>query len=337
MGVSIIFGGQWGSEGKGKTTYFFSQKLRASTVVRVGGPNSGHTIVDKNGEKLAFQILPVAAVLDDVTCVLPAGSYIDPYILASEIKMSGLPSKNLKIHPNAVIVSEKNRDMEIVENLNNRIGSTESGTGGAVIARIKRDLSVRLARDTEMLRPFLCDTEDFLRMELRKSHEVLIEGTQGFGLSVLHAREYPYTTSRDTSAAAFLSEAGISPFDVKNIIMTLRAFPIRVAGNSGPLPKETTWEDITKRSGANFDVLERTTVTKRVRRVAEFDADIVKRSIISNSPNIVVLNHCDYFDYSINNEEKLSHHVEEKVSEIEMQIGNVDYVGTGDRTLFNRR
>lgn len=337
MGVSIIFGGQWGSEGKGKTTYFFSQKLHASTVVRVGGPNSGHTIIDKYGKRLSFQILPVAAVLDDVTCVLPAGSYIDIDILYREIKMSGLPSKNLKIHPNAVIVSKINRDMESAESLNNKIGSTESGTGDAVIARVKRDLSVHLARDTEILRPFLCDTEEFLRMELRKSHEILIEGTQGFGLSVLHAREYPYTTSRDTSAAAFLSEAGISPFDVKNIIMTLRAFPIRVAGNSGPLPKETTWKDVTRQSGARFDILEHTTVTKRVRRVAEFDAEIVKRSITSNSPNIVVLNHCDYFDYSINNKANLSYCVEEKVSEIEMQIGNVDYVGTGDRTLFNRR
>ena len=81
MSVSIIFGGQWGSEGKGKTTYFFSKKLHASTVVRVGGPNSGHTIVDETGKRMAFQVLPVASVLEGVTCVLPAGSYIDLDIL----------------------------------------------------------------------------------------------------------------------------------------------------------------------------------------------------------------------------------------------------------------
>lgn len=336
MGVSIIFGGQWGSEGKGKTTYFFAQKFHASTVVRVGGPNSGHTIVDKYGKRVAFQILPVASVLEDVTCVLPAGSYIDLDILDKEIKMSGLPGKNLKIHPNAVIISNEDRETEITGHLNSKIGSTESGTGSAVIARIKRDSSVRLARDTEALQPFLCDTEEFLRMELRNSHEIIIEGTQGFGLSVLHAREYPYATARDTSAAAFLSESGISPFDVKNIIMTLRAFPIRVAGNSGPLPKEITWKDIAEQSGADLDILEYTTVTKRIRRVAEFDAEIVRRSIISNKPNIVVLNHCDYFDHSINNKESLSSDAGEKVSEIEMQIGNIDYIGTGDRTLFAR-
>lgn len=337
MGVSIIFGGQWGSEGKGKTTYFFTKKLHASTVVRVGGPNSGHVIVKEDGERMAFRILPVASVLDDVTCILPAGSYIDLAILNRELEMSGIKREKVKIHPNAVIITEKNRESEIGEHLNNMIGSTESGTGEAVIARIKRNSSVRLAKNTDVLRPFLCDTEEFLRTELRKSHEVVIEGTQGFGLSVLHSKEYPYVTSRDTSAAAFASEAGVSPFDVNNIIMTLRAFPIRVSGNSGPLPNETTWNDITERANSDSDILEYTTVTQRVRRVAYFDADVVKRSIISNRPNIVVLNHCDYFDYSINNKEYLSRKAEERISMIEAQIGIVDYVGTGDRTLFNRR
>lgn len=336
MSVSVIFGGQWGSEGKGKTTYFFTKKFHASAVVRVGGPNSGHTIVNKEGERMAFQILPVASILEDVTCVLPAGSYIDLEILEREINVSGIPDKNLKIHPNAVIINKEARDREHAECLNSRIGSTESGTGDAVIARIKRDSRIHLARDIQDLRPFLCNTEEFLRTELSHSHEVIIEGTQGFGLSVLHAKEYPYVTSRDTSAAAFVSEAGVSPFDVKNIIMTLRAFPIRVAGNSGPMPNETTWEDITRRAGASSKIMERTTVTRRIRRIAEFDAEIVRRSIVSNRPNLMVLNHCDYFDYSINNKKYLSPIAEEMVSEIEKQIGAIDYIGTGDQTLFER-
>lgn len=336
MGVSIVFGGQWGSEGKGKTTYYFAKKLNASVVVRVGGPNSGHTIVNNEGKKMAFQILPVASVLEDVVCVLPAGSYIDLDILREEIKLSKLPQKNLKIHPNAVIISTNYRQKETLDCLNAKIGSTESGTGEAVIARIKRDSTICLARDSQMLQPFLCDTEDFLRTELRRSHEVIIEGTQGFGLSVLHARDYPFVTSRDTSAAAFASEAGISPFDVNNIIMTLRTFPIRVAGNSGPLPNEITWDKLSNLAGTPHSIVEQTTVTKRIRRIAAFDPEIVKRSIITNSPNIIILNHCDYFDYRINNMEYLSYAAEEEVQNIEQQIGRVDYIGTGDRTLFNR-
>ena len=55
--------------------------------------------------------------------------------------------------------------------------------------------------------------------------------------------------SRDTTAAAFLAEAGLSPFDVDDIVMVLRAFPIRVAGDSGPLPEETTWPEIASNGG----------------------------------------------------------------------------------------
>ena len=336
MGISVIFGGQWGSEGKGKTTLFFAKKLNASVVVRVGGTNSGHTIVTEDGQRLAFRILPVASILEGVTCVLPAGSYIDVDVLEKEIQLSGICKELLKIHPNAVIIKKSDSLHEVSAGLNDKIGSTESGTGSAVISRIERGSEVLLARDCKELQPYLCDTIDYLRDTLNRSQEVIIEGTQGFGLSLLHAKEYPFTTSRDTSAAAFISEAGLSPFDVKNIIMTLRTFPIRVAGNSGPLPEETTWTYVSEICQSQFPLSEYTTVTKRIRRVAKFDADVVRRSISTNRPNIIVLNHCDYFDYSINNQGFLSELAENNIRQIEEQIGKIDYVGTGDRTIFMR-
>lgn len=147
MGISVIFGGQWGSEGKGKTTLFFAKKLNASVVVRVGGTNSGHTIVAEDGQRLAFRILPVASILEGVTCVLPAGSYIDVDVLEKEIQLSGICKKLLKIHPNAVIIKKSDGLHEVSEGLNDKIGSTESGTGSAVISRIKRNSDVLLARD----------------------------------------------------------------------------------------------------------------------------------------------------------------------------------------------
>lgn len=333
MGVSIVFGGQWGSEGKGKTTYYFSKSLQVSTAVRVGGPNSGHIIVNDAGKKVTFQILPVASVLDGVSCVLPAGTYIDLEILQDEIQRSGISRNQLKIHPNAIIIGRNNIDSEKAAYLNQKIGSTESGTGMAVISRIKRESTALLAQNCIEVQPYLCDTTDYLRAELRKKHEIIIEGTQGFGLSLLHSNDYPFVTSRDTSAAAFLSETGLSPFDVKNVIMTLRAFPIRVAGNSGPLPLEISWDDVTKLSGSSTAIIEKTTVTKRIRRVARFSEDVVKKAIAANQPNIIVLNHCDYFDYSINNSSTISNIVNREIVKIEKQIGKIDYIGTGDSTL----
>ena len=41
MGVSIVIGGQYGSEGKGKVANYFANKFNADVTMRVGGTNSG--------------------------------------------------------------------------------------------------------------------------------------------------------------------------------------------------------------------------------------------------------------------------------------------------------
>ncbi len=84
-------------------------------------------------------------------------------------------------------------------------------------------------------------------------------------------KEYPYVTSRDTSAAAILSECGLSPFDVENIVMVIRAFPIRVSGDSGELPNEINWDILRDELGTINNMTEYTSCTNRVRRVARFD------------------------------------------------------------------
>ena len=56
MSTTIVLGAQWGDEGKGKVTDFFSSK--ADLVVRFqGGNNAGHTIV-VDDEKFALSTSP---------------------------------------------------------------------------------------------------------------------------------------------------------------------------------------------------------------------------------------------------------------------------------------
>ena len=55
MPVSIVVGGQFGSEGKGKVAHYLAQKMEASFAVRCGGPNSGHTVIDPSGKARIFQ------------------------------------------------------------------------------------------------------------------------------------------------------------------------------------------------------------------------------------------------------------------------------------------
>lgn len=334
MPVTVVVGGQFGSEGKGKVAYFLAREKKATIAIRVGGSNSGHTVIDPSDNPIIFRQLPTAALLPEVMCVLGAGSYIEPEILLDEVARVGLSENRLMIDPNAVIITAREKLDEQRSFLRQSIGSTLSGTGAAVRSRISRDSSVRLAKGEERLYPFVKPVLPFLRSQLEMGERVIIEGTQGFGLSLLHSVHYPYVTSRDTTAAAFVSEAGLSPLDVDEIVLVLRAFPIRVGGNSGPLLSEVSWQEISSESGSSSPLLERTSVTRSVRRVARFDAEVVRQAIMVNRPTCIVLNHLDHVDFSCRDSNVLSEKASCFVDEVESRIeASVDYFGFGPSSI----
>ena len=285
MPVTVVVGGQFGGEGKGKVAHYLAQETKARIAVRVGGSNSGHTVIDPSGTPIIFRHLPTAAILPDVICVLGAGSYINPDILLQEVFRVGLSPHRLLIDPNAIIVTERELNEEKNSLLRQSIASTLSGTGAAVSRRISREASTIFAKDEKRLEKYVRPVVPVMREHLDAGQRIIIEGTQGFGLSLLHSEYYPYVTSRDTTAAAFVSEAGLSPLDVDDVVLVLRAFPIRVGGNSGPLPNEIDWDSVTSESGQEAPILERTSVTKTIRRVGRFDPDVVRQAIMVNQPS----------------------------------------------------
>ena len=327
MPVTVVVGGQFGSEGKGKVVHEFARRHGSSIAVRVGGSNSGHTVIDSSGMVRRFRALPTASILPGAISVIAAGSYIDPSVLLKEVSESQLDPSRLLIDPKAVLITHEHKQAEQRSGLRETIGSTLSGTGAAVISRLLRKGAVQFAGHDARLKPYIQSTRQFLRDRLSLGERIIVEGTQGFGLSPLHSADYPNVTSRDTTASGFLSEAGLSPLDVDEVVMVLRAFPIRVAGNSGPLPNETDWETIAKSSGYESDLTERTTVTNMVRRVANFDATVVQTAMEVNNPNCIVLNHLDYVDASCRKTHQLNSETERFLTHVEQEIGsNVDFV-----------
>lgn len=330
MPISIVVGGQFGSEGKGKVACFLAEQRSAFAAVRVGGPNSGHTVVDKDGQRRIFRQLPTPAVLSDVICVISAGSYVDLDVLASEVRQVGLQPHRLRIDPKAVIIDASLKEKERLESLRERVGSTLTGTGAAVSSRINRLGSTRFARDEPALAEYLEDTSEFLYNALSSGERVIAEGSQGFGLSVIHSPHFPFVTSRDTTAAGVLSEIGLSPLLVDDIALVLRAFPIRVPGNSGPLPQETTWDFIAQAGGFTEPFSEFTSVTKKQRRVAQFDSAIVRSAIQANSPTHLFLNHVDYIDSAAAKSAHLTPRARSFVEGVEKSLGmRIDFVGLG--------
>lgn len=335
MPVTVIVGGQFGSEGKGKVAYDWAKRSNARVVIRVGGSNSGHTVLDNARKIWRFRHLPTACLLSSTLCVLPPGSYLDAEIVLAEIAAAQITSERLAIDPNAILITDRDKFEERATGLAESISSTCSGTGAAVVRRIGRNTNPCFAKDEPRLQQYIRPTAPLLRAALERRQRVLIEGTQGFGLSPLHSPFYPFVTSRDTTAAAFVSEAGLSPMDVDEVVLVIRAFPIRVSGaQAGPLPDEIDWATVTRESGYPIPVSEETTVTRKIRRVARFSAEIVRAAIQSNNPTHVVLNHLDYVDYLVSRSTLLTQRARQFVELVEKQIGRkIDLVGVGPDRL----
>lgn len=334
MPVTVVIGGQFGSEGKGKVAHYLAKEMDATFAVRCGGANSGHTVIDEHGNRHIFHHLPTAALLPEIQLVIAAGSYINEDVLLKEIDQHNITPKRLYIDPKAVIITNECIQRERRSGLLQHIGSTGSGTGAAVVSRVQRQGDIIFAKSSKKLKLYVQqdNVSGILRKALLNQKRIILEGTQGFGLSVLHSPYYPKVTSRDTTAAAFVAEAGLSPRDVDDVVMVIRAFPIRVAGNSGPLPEEITWEQLTSEGMHPHKIEEFTSVTHKLRRIAKFDADIVLNAIEVNAPTRIVLNHVDYFRYNIHSNVSI---LKEYINTISKAINqNIDFIGLSPSTLL---
>jgi adenylosuccinate synthase len=336
MPVSIVVGGQYGSEGKGKVVALLANRLAAPWIVRCGGPNSGHTVTIGGKDTILRQV-PCCSEPDRATFCISAGCVVDESILVAELNTLGIDRAKVIVDPRAVIVTDLDRDEERRE-LGN-IGSTCSGTGAALIRRMSRRPDVRLACDSAPINA-RCRVETvapLLHQVIDTGGHVIVEGTQGFALSLLHGVDYPFVTSRDTTAAGFAMEVGLSPRLIDEIVMVVRTFPIRVSGTSGPFSNETTWEQIGQLSGSPQTIPEYTSVTKRLRRVAHFDRDAVKRACEYNRPTalaVMGIDRLDYKNFCAPNWDALTEQARRFVLTVEEATGvPVSIIGTGFGTF----
>lgn len=300
--LTVLVGGQYGSEGKGAIAAYVA--LDYQVHVRVGSPNAGHTIYWA-GEKHVMQSIPCGWINPDATIVIGRGALLNMKQFMKELVhiMQYYPSflQRLKIDPEAGILDEKFHQQEggVNGEMHRRIGSTGEGVGPARVARINRDPEqFRQFKDVAEeygLEQCLCtNTPGYLAIRQDQGDNILIEGTQGSGLSLLHSH-WPYCTSIDTNAAGIISEVGIAPSRVTDVLMVCRTYPIRVHGNSGPMMGEITWDELNRRTGGGIKA-EKTTVTKKIRRIAEWDPHLFEQSCLLNAPTEIALTFADYVD-----------------------------------------
>lgn len=298
--VDVVVGGEYGSEGKGNICSYLAPEY--NVLVRVGGPNAGHTVLNEP-EPYKFHQLPSGTIANKKgKLIIAPGSVINPKVIFKEIHELGVEPGRLIIDPNAMIIDEL--DIKNEAYLVNSIASTGQGVGSATARKIlgRGNPETKLAKDVKEFDDFIEDTGEYLEKCYCRGEKILVEGTQGTELSIHHGH-YPYVTSRDTTVAGCLSEAGISPSRVRNIIMVVRTYPIRVEspsdGTSGPMEKEIDWDIVSSRSNISLEELlekEKTTTTNRKRRVAEFDWRLFRKACSLNAPTDIALTFVDYID-----------------------------------------
>ena len=83
MPATIVMGGQWGDEGKGKLTD--SLAASADVVIRAnGGANAGHTVQTDQGT-FALHLIPSGILNPNCLSIVGAGVVVDPRLIIEEI------------------------------------------------------------------------------------------------------------------------------------------------------------------------------------------------------------------------------------------------------------
>ncbi|BBG24489.1 Adenylosuccinate synthetase [Sulfuracidifex tepidarius] len=321
--LDIVVGGFYGDEGKGKVVSYLGLKDKPSLSIRTGGVNAGHTII-YHDKKWKLRILPSSFLSQSTKLALGPGAITSLDTLLNEIKETETQGRVLVDKHTGIITEQEIEQERKDEYLMKVIGSTGQGVGYAESARILRKL--KLASEYEALKNYLVDVPDVTINTLENGGKVLVEGTQGFLLSLYHGN-YPFVTSRNTTSSGVLSEVGVGPKYVKDVIVIFKSFVTRVGG--GPLEGEMSQEEAREKGLQEFG-----TVTGRPRRVSSFNIKLAKESIRINSATQVAITKIDALfkeAYKVRSYDKLPPEAKKWIELTEAELKTpITLIGTGE-------
>ncbi|WFS61481.1 adenylosuccinate synthase [Pseudodesulfovibrio thermohalotolerans] len=103
MSNMVVFGSQWGDEGKGKVVDMLAEK--ADAIVRFqGGNNAGHTLV-VDGEQCILHLIPSGILHPGKKCLIGNGVVLDPFVFCEELDK--LAAKGVDVSAGRVMISKK--------------------------------------------------------------------------------------------------------------------------------------------------------------------------------------------------------------------------------------
>jgi adenylosuccinate synthase len=367
--VTVVLDSQAGSCGKGKFIGYLAKKDGIEVAINNFMSNAGHTWINNNGDRIMTQHLPTSMVNRNSALVIGPGAAITPAIMFNEILnyRDMIGDRKIIINPRAVVIKPEHC---ILEAQVLRSGSTFKGCGAAQADKVMRQAQlfdrwyvnwetydnytdgmcdnfgkddIRFIKDHIVV----MDTMNYVNDAIDHGHSVIIEGSQGCDLDINYGLDYPYTTSRQCHVGQLVADCGISPLLVDEIVMIMRPYPIRISNetnlgfntSSGDYSgsEEITWDIIKERCGAPDDIEfgEKTTVTKKTRRVFEMNWDRLRYVTKLNRPTQIALNFAQYLNWealSVTSYNALPQAVKDFITEVEDVTGvPVTLIGTGAR------
>ncbi len=183
MSVTVVIGGQWGDEGKGRIIDLLAEN--AHIVARYSaGNNAGHTIINDLGE-FKLHLVPAGIFREDKVCLIGNGVVVDPEELLKEIEhleSRGVDVKGrLFLSDRAHVLMPWHRLIDLKdEELRGKgaIGTTGRGVGPAFADKVGR-AGIRVAdiADREALSNMLDFLVPYKNAVLERLYET--EGVDG--------------------------------------------------------------------------------------------------------------------------------------------------------------
>lgn len=142
MPATVVIGGQWGDEGKGRVVDLIARE--ASIIARYSaGNNAGHTIINSLGT-FALHLVPAGIFYPDKTCIVGNGVAVDPKVLLEEIdalEARNVSTEKLYISNRAHVVMPYH---PMIDQLDEKlrgaaaVGTTGRGIGPAFVDKVGR-------------------------------------------------------------------------------------------------------------------------------------------------------------------------------------------------------
>lgn len=162
--VDVVVGGQYGSEGKGQIVAHLAKEY--DLLIRVGGPNAGHSVFEVP-KPYAHHQLPSGTRNSEARLLIGPGAVLRIDKLLKEIADCSVDAQRLRIDGNAMVINDDDisAESELVKN----IGSTGQGVGAATSRRI-----MHRSKTTLLLAKHIPELKDNIKLALTlKNHFIL--------------------------------------------------------------------------------------------------------------------------------------------------------------------